>query len=396
VNQIADQLADLILRVGPISFETFMEAALYDEGGFFASGGGAGRSGADFVTSVETGSLYGAMVAREIDRWWERLGRPDPFVVLDVGAGRGQLARDVLRADPACSPHLRYVLVERSAALRELHRDRLPWEPPEDVLGPRTPEPDEAAGAGPVVRNDHSTLVTSLADLPATPIIGVIIANELLDNLPFAIAQRSSAGWSEVRVGVGDTGFVECVVPADPQLVQLITRLVPGESVPPGARVPVLTAGARWLRDARRIVHRGGLVVIDYAASVAEVVARGQTGWLRTYRGHRRGSDPLDAPGTQDLTADVPLESLLAAAVNAGWVLEDDVESQAEWLVALGIDAIAASAERAWTERAAVGDLEALRMRSLVAEAATLTNRDGLGAHRVVRLAAHSHRTRHR
>ena len=75
--------------------------------------------GRDFVTSPEVGTLFGALVARALDASWHELGAPDPFVVIEAGAGRGRLAADVLRAAPACAPALRYVLVERSAALRD-------------------------------------------------------------------------------------------------------------------------------------------------------------------------------------------------------------------------------------------------------------------------------------
>ena len=77
------------------------------------AGGRAGRRG-DFITSAEVGPLFGAVVARALDAWWDELGSPDPFVVVDAGAGVGTLARAVLAAGPACAAALRYVLVERS------------------------------------------------------------------------------------------------------------------------------------------------------------------------------------------------------------------------------------------------------------------------------------------
>src|SRR5437773_12432102 len=99
-----------------------METALYDPaGGFFARAGGAGRAGGDFITSVEVGSLFGALVARAVDGWWDGLGRPDPFLVVDAGAGRGQLARDVPRAGPRCAGALRHVPGGRSAGPRAAH-----------------------------------------------------------------------------------------------------------------------------------------------------------------------------------------------------------------------------------------------------------------------------------
>src|ERR1700692_5107001 len=132
-----------------------MEVALYGEGGFFASGHGAGRSGRDFVTSPEVGPLFGACVALSLDRLWRALGEPDPFLVVEAGAGNGRLAREVLRAAPSCLRALRYVLVERAAALRAEQRERLALEPADEALGPfvRRADDDQAVparSAGPV------------------------------------------------------------------------------------------------------------------------------------------------------------------------------------------------------------------------------------------------------
>jgi SAM-dependent MidA family methyltransferase len=82
-----------------------LEAALYDPAtGFYETGGRAGRRG-DFLTSPEVGPLFGAVVARALDRWWDGLGRPDPFVVVDAGAGPGTLARPGHRSSRWTSCH---------------------------------------------------------------------------------------------------------------------------------------------------------------------------------------------------------------------------------------------------------------------------------------------------
>jgi len=360
-----------------------MEAALYDpDGGFFARTGGAGRAGSDFVTSVEIGSLFGALIARAVDRWWDELGRPDPYLVIDAGAGRGQLARDVLRASPQCAPALRYVLVERSAALRAAQAEHLPLEPAELVLGPAVPpEPDEepvaVPGSGPVV--------TALGELPAGPAVGVVIANELADNLPFRIVERTAEGWVEIRVaGTPSTSssFAEITLPAEDGLAALASRLVEGHDIPGGARLPVPTALFEWLRSAAGLLRRGVIVLVDYGAPVAELAARGQDGWLRTYRAQDRGGSPLAVPGSQDITADVPLEALRRAAAGAGLSVLAET-TQADWLRSLGVDELVEAARAAWHGREA-NDLAALTARSRVHEADALLDPAGLGAHRVV------------
>ena len=107
LNPLVATVAERCQRFGSLSFEAVMELALYDrEHGFYAAGGQAGRGG-DFITSVEVGPLFGAVIARALDHWWNQMGHPDPFVVVEAGAGVGMLARTVLGAEPRCAPALR-------------------------------------------------------------------------------------------------------------------------------------------------------------------------------------------------------------------------------------------------------------------------------------------------
>ena len=360
-----------------------MEACLYDpEDGFFSRGGGAGTAGADFITSPEVGPLFGALVARALDRWWEGLGQPDPYLVVDAGAGRGQLARDVLRAAPACALALRYVLVERSHALRQAQAEHLPLEPAALALGPAAAiEPDEPAvpvpGTGPVV--------TSLPELPATGLPGVVVANELFDNLPVRLVERGPDTWLEVRVGESGTGFTEVLVPAEAHLRKEVEALADDLEFPEGARLPVPLALADWLRACARTIGRGVLLVVDYADSLADLAARGEGEWLRTYRQHRRAGSPLEAPGHSDITCDVSIEALRRAAGLAGLEVVEET-TQAGWLTSLGIEELVAKARSAWYGRT-VTDLAAVAARSRVGEAEALCDPAGLGAHRVVVLA---------
>ncbi|HEX2575995.1 MAG TPA: SAM-dependent methyltransferase, partial [Aquihabitans sp.] len=114
MNDLEATIVDHIGRVGPIGFDEYVDHALYTPGlGFYTSGRGAGRR-RDFLTSPEVGPLFGAVVATALDRWWDELGRPDPYHVVEAGAGPGTLARAVLAAAPRCAGALRLVLVEEA------------------------------------------------------------------------------------------------------------------------------------------------------------------------------------------------------------------------------------------------------------------------------------------
>ncbi len=348
-----------------------MEAALYGEGGFFAEGGGAGRAGRDFITSPEVGSLFGACVARALDGWWRDLGAPDPFLVVEAGAGNGRLARDIQRAEPECLPALRYVLVERSAPLRAEQRTRLALEPPDEALGPFTRATGNDA---PVPETDAGPVFASLDDLPALDAVdAVVFANELLDNLVFGIAEFDGERWNEVRVGLDGDQCVEVLVPAGDE--------TPGIDVPAGTRAPIPRGIRAWFEASDLVLRRGYVALVDYMTTAPELPERN---WLRTYRGHERGFAPLAEPGEFDITADVVVEQLLACA--PGFALRTNT-SQAEWLRDLGIDALVEEGAQAWRAGAHRGDLDALAGRSRIAEAGALTDPTGLGAHRVVVLS---------
>ena len=368
-DALTDQLLSRIHRQGPLSFAEFVDAALYDEQhGFYARAAGAGR-GRDFLTSPEVGPLFGAVFARALDTWWQELDRPDPYVVIEAGAGRGALAKAVLDAAPACAAALRYVLVERSAQLRSLQGELLPLELPAFVLGPvvTSDDPDDershATGTGP--------LVTSLAELPAQPVTGVVFANELLDNLAFLLLERTADGWSEVRVGEEKGALAEVAVPASAELSAEADRLA--ADAPAGGRIPVQLEAREWLRAALAVVEMGRVVIVDYADTTASLSRRPWKNWLRTYRGHLPGGHPLDGPGSQDITCEVALDQLGRVGV------AEATMTQAEFLRAHGLDGLVAEARATWQERAAIGDLEALKARSRVNEAEAITDEGGLG-----------------
>ncbi|MBS1265941.1 MAG: hypothetical protein MAG471_01805 [Acidimicrobiaceae bacterium] len=305
-----------------------MEACLYDPvDGFYTTGGAAGRRG-DFLTSPEVGPLFGAVLARWADSVWEGLGRPRGFTVVEAGAGSGTLARSVLAAAPECLTHGRYLTVERSERLR----------------------------------SNHPGGVEPLADLPVGPVTGVVLANELLDNLAFSLLHGVDDMWHQVRVGADQGGLIEVTAePCHPP--------VPLEPVD-GARIAVQAEASRWVSRALTILEAGSLLVFDYCTTTAEMASRPPREWLRTYTGHERGGGPLDSPGGQDITVEVAIDQLPPGA---------STMSQADFLTRHGIGDLAETGRLAWSERAGIGDLEAIRARSRTIEAAALVDPDGIG-----------------
>jgi len=331
---VTRRLVERLRAGGPVPFVAFMEAALYDpDDGFYAAGGRAGGGAGQFLTSPEVGPLFGAVLARAIDTWWDEAGQPSLFTVVDAGAGPGTLARAVLAARPAVAAAgaLRYAAVERTAAQRASHVG-LP--------------------------------VTSTADLPDEPFAGVVVANELLDNLPFRLAVHDG-GWRE--------GFVD--VDASGRLVEVLS---PFSTVPAclptvahhGARAPVQEEAARWVGAALARLRAGRLVVLDYTSTTAAMAARPWRDWLRTYRAHERGGHYLAEPGRQDVTADVALDQLPPPTAT---------RTQAEFLRDHGLEELVEEGRRRWAADAATPDLAALVGRSRVREAEALTDPSGLG-----------------
>ncbi len=352
---VGERITERIASQGPIPVSDYVDACLYDpDGGFYMRPGGGragGRSG-HFLTAPEVGPLFGAVLARALDAWWAELGRPEPFTVVDWGAGPGTLARSVLAAEPRCMTEgaLRLVLVDVSPAQRAVHPDH------------------------PIV-----TSAARLSDaLPQGVPAGVVVANELLDNLPFDVVRRTADGWEELRVDVGDPSssgrFSLVPRPASPELVvglpDIATR----------ARIPVQRAARDWVDEARGLLGRGRIVAFDYGAATPDLAHRSSPsddpaaglGWLRTHRDHDGGSSWLADPGSCDITADVALDQVQADH-------RADVHTQAEFLRTHGIDELVAEGQAAWAERAGIGDLDALRARSRTSEAEALLDPVGMG-----------------
>ena len=343
-----------------MSFAQYMDIALYDESaGFYATTGRAGRRG-DFLTSPEVGPLFGALLARRLDEEWFALGSPEAFVVVEFGVGPGTLARSIAFAKPECAPALRYLMVERSAEQRLLHAQHL-----DGWFGDL-----DAAGVDSFVRGVGAGQRFASSSIAPYGITGVVLANELLDNLAFDIVRHDGEGNFErldVRHGEDGLEFVVASTEVPAPLESVLSSATPGEWM------PLQEHATQWLAAAIDRVDRGVVIAIDYGATTAEIAARPEMGWLRTFVGQERGGHPLDDPGTCDITTDVAVDQLATIA------RPSVMTTQRQFLERLGIAQLVEEGRQIWTENASAPDVAALRARSRIGEAEALLEPSGLG-----------------
>jgi SAM-dependent MidA family methyltransferase len=346
---LRDRIFQRIRDEGPMPFDEYMRLVLYDpDEGYFATGPLRSDREGDFLTSPEVSPLFGETIARFVDAEAQRIGA-EPVDVVEVGAGSGSLLRPLLDALRAGA---RAWVVEVSAAARKRLAERIP----------------------------DATVMASLDEL-TDPVLGVIVANEVADNLPAALAVRRGSEWRERRVGAegDDLAWVECE--ARQEVAAWADRFA--GPVPEGGQVEVQLEAFAWMQRLTGMLEAGSVLVFDYGETGEGLAQRRAEGTLRTYRGHHLGPDPLLEPGATDVTADVDVGALAAAAEEAGADVE--VLSQAAFLERWGLRERLRELRGEELALARDGDpMERLRVRSTRTEAETLLHPRGLGDFRVV------------
>ena len=286
-SEIAATIAEQIARLGPLRFDRYMELALYAPGGYYDEPPvGAGPAG-DFVTSPHVHPVFAQLVAEAVAGLHEVMDRPEPVDLIEAGAGDGTLLR-ALVPELAHLP-MRVVAVERSPGARR-------------TLG---------AIDGVTVREAMPP--------PGAPT--VIVAHELLDNLPFRRLRATDDGPREVHVGLDDDRFVEMLAP------------VGDLAAPPdlGGEWVVPTGAAAFVAEALAGPAPRALLAIDYGSD------QGAGGPAHGYAAHRVVEDLLAAPGATDITAGVDF-GFLARAAEAEGMRAFPTVSQHDALGALGLE----------------------------------------------------------
>jgi len=308
VRELRGVIEQEIRERGPIPFSRYMELCLYHlELGYYSRNAAQFGKAGDFYTSSDVHAVFGRLLARQFEEMWRALDRPQEIVLKELGPGRGLLAQDVLDWSEKKFPEffrcLRYVLVEQSPALRERIRDTLKtrFETGQAVFG-------------------------ALEEWGGSP--AIVFANEFFDAIPVEVI--SSKG--SLRIDARDAGFMETWAPPSRDELEFLDRC----SVHPEERerLEIPLQSQRLMHSAVQF-SRGFIVVVDYGYTRAEQLAGRHRGTLKSIRQHSVSGNPYEAPGEQDITADVNFTALAAAAGQQGAQVQKLV-TQSQFLMGIG------------------------------------------------------------
>lgn len=347
---LAERLVRRIRASGPLTFAQFMEAALFDPSdGYYTTRASIGFEEADYFTSADLGPAFGRALSRMASDAWTALGRPAAWDLVEAGAGKGSVMRDLLaaleRERPDAARGARPAIVE---------------------ISPRLREQQALALAGRELR--WAAAAHGLA-----PIHGLVFANEILDAFPVHVLIRTDEGIREIHVGEREGRLGETLGP--PSQPDLRWRMPDG--VPVGGRWEVGLAAESWVAQVAAALTSGYLLLIDYADDEAGLLGRAGAGTVRAFSRHRLLADPLERPGEIDITATVDLTAIRRAAEGAGLRL-GGIATQRDALIGLGVREPAARP---------ISPIDQLRTASRRSAVDTLLDPRGLGAFRMLLFA---------
>jgi SAM-dependent MidA family methyltransferase len=311
---LATTLSEQIRAGGPITFAKYMDACLYDpQHGYYTRTAQVRRR--DYFTSVDASPIFGRLLARQFQEMWDQLGKPAEFLLVELGAGPGTLAAQILDFTAESFPEfysaLQYVAVERSAARRAA-----------------------AAASGPLARHLAGAHFGTVSDLPAQIPCGCIFSNEFFDALPVHRLVRERNDLREIYVGLSANGFCDQFgALSTPALAEYLSEQ--GIALQEGQQAEINLEARARIKEVGARLGRGFALTIDYGHQAAELYDhRHMRGTLLAYEKHRASENFFRAPGEQDLTAHVNFTALELHGSQAG-LQRTGFTSQSNFLLSL-------------------------------------------------------------
>jgi SAM-dependent MidA family methyltransferase len=314
VSLLRQKIEQEIRDLGPMPFSRYMEHCLYDPdlGYYSRSAEQFGKAG-DFYTSSDVHAVFGRLLARQFEEMWRSLGSPNQIDVIELGPGRGLFAQDVLgwteNKFPDFFRPLRYVLIESSKVLRRRIHQTL-------------------------ARHLESGKVEIVEVYPHNELLirgapTILFANEFFDALPVEILGAKGS----LRIDSRGGRFAETWAKASPEELKFIDEY----SVLPESRerIEVNLAAQQYMDRVATSIKHGFMVAIDYGYTRDEQLAGRHRGTLKAIRQHSVSANPYEAPGEQDITADVNFSSLAAAAEEHGMRMHK-LLTQSQFLMGIG------------------------------------------------------------
>ena len=280
MSVLRNLIARQIEHSGPISLGEYMSICLlHPEFGYYSRDNPIGSTGA-FTTAPEVSQMFGELVGLWLAQCWIDQESPREFTLCELGPGRGTMMSDILRATKVVDGFARAarpLLIEQSERLRVSQRE--------------------------VLAEHEARWAYSACDIPERPLY--LVANEFFDALPIRQFTRFADCWRETQVGLSDGNLV--LGHSEPLPVQSATNH--GMVVATNEIVEIRASATQIMQEiSRRIsIHGGAALIIDYGAK------RSCGDTFQAVRDHR-SVDPLDQPGTADLSAHVDFEALAAAS----------------------------------------------------------------------------------
>ncbi|MGB9711037.1 MAG: class I SAM-dependent methyltransferase [Thermodesulfovibrio sp.] len=306
-------IIEKIKKCGAISFEDFMEMALYfPELGYYTRADiKIGRQG-DFFTASHLSSVFGFLLSKEVENVYQNLNCPQDFTVTEIGPGMGYLAKDIL--DEISIP-LKYNLVEINPSLKDLQQQNLKQ------------------------HSDKTQWVNSIEDLE--PFTGVFICNEVFDALPVRCFEISeSEEIMEVYVDFKDYELIEVLLPCRKNTLQYIEEFAPWVLKIKGYRSEVNLKMKSLIEILSKKLKKGFVLIIDYGYNCQEYYhPERKKGTLLCYYKHSITENPYINIGNQDITAHVNFTALEKWAKQAGFKVEGHL-SQSKFFLSLCDEAV--------------------------------------------------------